>query len=259
MSAQAVGAVWDRAPYTGGKLLVLLAVADVVNDTYNHRFWMTVGELAKKARVSPNTARAAVQQFVEDGWLEVVAESKGRTPNEYRFTPTLQSSEGSANPPIRVNPPISEPEPSNPGESTLQSDVPSPLSIPREPKGNPTRARRAFADTWEHYPRKLNRKGAEKAWTAQVRKGSDPDLMHIATVNYARIRFGQDPTTTMHGATFFGPNDRWADYVNPTPDAAVMPRPRESAQMSKARRALEAVARTDIERDAIALMVGEAS
>lgn len=34
---------------------------------------------------------------------------------------------------------------------------------------------------------------------------------------------------------------------------------RESAQMSKARRALEAVARTDIERDAIALMVGEAS
>lgn len=81
-----------------------------------------------------------------------------------------------------------------------------------------------FDATWALYPRKLNRKGAQKAWVAQVRKGSDPAAMHRAVENYARLREGRDPTTTMHGATFFGPNDRWEDYVDGIPEAEV-PRP----------------------------------
>lgn len=81
-----------------------------------------------------------------------------------------------------------------------------------------------FDATWALYPRKLNRKGAQKAWVAQVRKGSDPAAMRRAVENYARLREGRDPTTTMHGATFFGPNDRWEDYVDGIPEAEV-PRP----------------------------------
>ncbi len=252
MSAQAVGRVWERSTYSGARLVVLLAVADVVNDTYDHRFWMTVAELAKKARTSENTARTAMQAFVEDGWLEVVEGSRGRRPNEYRFSApevTLQSLEGTA------NPPIGEDEPSNLGDPTLQSDGSAPLSIPREPKGNPTRESRAdsFAATWAIYPRKLNRKGAEKAWLARLGAGASVDDLHLATLNYAAIRKGHDPATTMHGTTFYGPHDRWADYLNPTEDTAPAPR-RESVAVSKARRAIANVTRDQDRLAALELM-----
>lgn len=94
------------------------------------------------------------------------------------------------------------------------TDGPWPLSASAE----------TFDMTWAIYPRKLNRKGAEKAWLARVKAGADPATLFRATVNYARLREGRDPTTTMHGATFFGPNDRWEDYVDGIPEAEV-PRP----------------------------------
>lgn len=255
MSVEAMGQVWPHVgDFPPRQSVILLAIADVVNDANDNLFWMPADTLAEKAGASRSTAYSALLRFVDAGWLEVVSEASGRRAAEYRWV----------GPPACVQ--VSDTELVSETDDVVSSPAPlvsetaiSLLSTNANEPKDPTRGRRAFADTWEHYPRKLNRKGAEKAWTAQVRKGSDPDLMHTATLNYASLRHGQDPTTTMHGATFYGPNDRWTDYVNPTPDAAVMPRPRESAQMSKARRALEAVARTDIERDAIALMVGEAS
>lgn len=102
-----------------------------------------------------------------------------------------------------------------------------------------------FDATWALYPRKLNRKGAEKAWLAQLRKGVDPGDLYRAVENYARLRAGKDPTTTMHGSTFFGPNDRWADYVDGIPhdEVALPDRRRESERQRKQRRAVEEMQR----------------
>lgn len=101
-----------------------------------------------------------------------------------------------------------------------------------------------FDAAWALYPRKLNRKGAAKAWATRVKAGDDPEAMHRAVVNYARLRAGKDPTLTMHGSTFFGPNERWRDYADGIPDDDVArPERRESERQRKQRRAVEEMQR----------------
>lgn len=75
---------------------------------------------------------------------------------------------------------------------------------------------------WEHYPRKSARKAALKAFTARLKEGISPSALEIATKNYAATRIGQEPQFTMLGSTFFGPNERWKDFVDDstTPSAA---------------------------------------
>lgn len=99
-----------------------------------------------------------------------------------------------------------------------------------------------FLATWAHYPRKLNRKGAYRAWTARVRSGVDPADLALATVNYARLRRGQDPAHTMHGATFFGPDERWRDYLDDAPAVVERTHRRNGRKQSKGERALEVLA-----------------
>jgi hypothetical protein len=255
MSVKALAQVWPHAAeFPPRQFVILLAVADVVNDANDNLFWMASEALAEKSGSSRSTAYSALTRMVEDGWLEVATPAAGRRRAEYRWmgppacvqvsdTTLVSNSEGFV---------------SNSDELVSETANPLLSSNSTQRKVNGTRVSRVdeFASTWAVYPRKLNRKGAEKAWQAQRRKGVAAVTLHTATVNYAAIRAGQDPATTMHGATFYGPNDRWEDYLDPTADAAAKPRPRESAAMSKGRRALEAVARNDTQRDAIAIMTG---
>lgn len=87
MSAEAVGWAWRHSPYRGVPLVVHLAIADSVNDQHNHDFWMTVGRLAAKARVSERAARTALRQLTDDGLLVLVKASSGKPgqPTLYRF------------------------------------------------------------------------------------------------------------------------------------------------------------------------------
>lgn len=125
---------------------------------------------------------------------------------------------------ISTSPPLSETDETNEGD------------IARSPSAD---FHDAFVLTWEQYPRKLNRKGAFKAWLARVKGGASLTDLHEATKNYAKIREGLDPVHTMHGATFFGPNDRWMDYLEPQPDAAAKPRPKQTPAQKRASRLLQ--------------------
>ena len=83
------------------------------------------------------------------------------------------------------------------------------------------RARRTYTDqfaaVWAEYPRKVNKAGAESAFTARLRAGASfPDLL-AATMAYAETRKGEEEQFTMHGATFFGPADRWRDFLPAAP------------------------------------------
>lgn len=214
--------VWPRlGEMSSAHGIVLLAVADVVNDVNDNLFWMPTERLAEKAGVSRSTAAAAQAAFVRDGWLEVVTPAAGSRRAEYRWSGfCVQISDTTPEVVSEDRTLVSKPRTlvSKPADSRPSLNA-------REPKG--TQRARDFAAVWAIYPRKLNRKGAEKAWTARVRSGVDPADLHRATENYARLRDGEDPSTTMHAATFFGPNDRWADYLGPALEEA-KPRRKES-------------------------------
>lgn len=79
-----------------------------------------------------------------------------------------------------------------------------------------------FDAAWAEYPRKTARKRALRAYIAARRKGVTAQGLLIAVQNYARERRGQDQAYTMHGATFFGPDERWRDYGYPVVDRATM-------------------------------------
>lgn len=70
-----------------------------------------------------------------------------------------------------------------------------------------------FAVSWEMYPRKVNRKGALKAYQARRRAGVTDNELATATDNYAQTVKGKEPEFILHGATFFGPNERFRDYL----------------------------------------------
>lgn len=71
-----------------------------------------------------------------------------------------------------------------------------------------------FGQVWDLYPRKTNRKGAEAAFLARIAEGVEVEQLLQATTNYAEFRRGQEPKYTMLGATFYGPNERWRDYLD---------------------------------------------
>jgi hypothetical protein len=86
MSAEATGWVWRNSPYRGAQLLVHLAIADVVNDVHDNEFWMSVNNLARKARVSRTATVDALNHMVSHGHLELLESGKAtRTPSRYRF------------------------------------------------------------------------------------------------------------------------------------------------------------------------------
>ena len=88
MSAQATGHVWKCCAFGGGKMLVLLAVADVVNDAHGQVFWMTSTNLGNKVRMHPTNVRRHLKELVEDGWLEVLEPGGGNgKATKFRFHP----------------------------------------------------------------------------------------------------------------------------------------------------------------------------
>ncbi len=72
-----------------------------------------------------------------------------------------------------------------------------------------------FDEVWEHYPRKKSKAYALKAYTARRREGISHDDLLTATKNYAAYVKSRhtDPEYVLWGATFFGPNERWKDYL----------------------------------------------
>ena len=91
-----------------------------------------------------------------------------------------------------------------------------------------------FEAMWKIYPRRINKGGAFKAYTATLRKGIEPSVLMIAVKNYASSRIGQEEIYTLHGQTFFGPTERWRDFgVNA--DAVLSVAELTSEQMESAR------------------------
>jgi len=78
---------------------------------------------------------------------------------------------------------------------------------------------KSFNSLWEKYPRKINKAGARSVVIARLKssKGALLPELSEAVANYAALRAGQDQSFTMHPKTFFGPQERWKDFLNEGP------------------------------------------
>lgn len=73
--------VWERAPYSSGSLLVLLALADWSNE--EGVSWPSMERLANKARIDKRSAQRIVRQLSKDGLLKI--EEGGGRGKQHRF------------------------------------------------------------------------------------------------------------------------------------------------------------------------------
>lgn len=72
MSGKAQECVWEHSPYTLAKRLIHLAAANKTAEDYGHYVWASQATLAKAARVDRKTVNAGLNQFVSDGWIELI-------------------------------------------------------------------------------------------------------------------------------------------------------------------------------------------
>lgn len=70
--------VWDHSPYSGGMLLLHLAMGDLANHDNGDELWAGDEYLAVKSRISVGSVRRHRAKMVEDGYLEVVEAGGGR-------------------------------------------------------------------------------------------------------------------------------------------------------------------------------------
>jgi len=70
-----MNAVWNDAPYSGGTLLVLLALADWAND--DGICWPKRPQIARKARLTESGAKFCLRQLRKDGAISLFKQSTG--------------------------------------------------------------------------------------------------------------------------------------------------------------------------------------
>lgn len=90
-------AVWDSGSYSGGALILLLAMADVANDDGSSVF-PSLSTLAQKTRMNERSVRRLLRELEKDGAIERVREATNSRPTEYRiggaFCPPTTTSRG---------------------------------------------------------------------------------------------------------------------------------------------------------------------
>lgn len=175
-------------------------------------------ELGQRMEKSVDTIDRATAQLVAAGWLE--KESNPGRENAY----TLVDEPGAAatvRPGSRI--------PAAPPAATVRPPA-SPVRDPRDSPPPPARpggasgstddaAVAAFDRAWSGYPKKVERKAALKAWLATVRREGAAVVAQLetATRNYARACADKEARYVKHGATFYGPNEPWRDYLGAPP------------------------------------------
>jgi hypothetical protein len=112
---------------------------------------------------------------------------------------------------------VSDPEPSENGGGSILPPVSNTNTLKNTGNGTAKRERQQypdeFNDLWKVYPRKLNKGGAYKSYLATLKRGVPHGDLMASAVAYAAARKGESEQYTMHGATFFGPNERWRDFL----------------------------------------------
>ena len=212
--------VEKHSPYTGTMFLIHLRLGNIENDTYNHRLFIADENLAKLCRCSTKSVQRAKAQMVKDGFLRLLRPASGRRVAEYEFLFPQTD--------VDITPDF-VPEEEEIGGHFVPSEEDSPLYINKKKESTKStspaskKAEKAkkeseyesvFSDLWEIYPRKVGRSAALQALKSVLRSGVSPAELREAVVNYAAFRKGKEIEYTLHASTFFGPKQRWKDYLS---------------------------------------------
>jgi hypothetical protein len=83
MSIKVMTRVWESAPVKGGRLLILLALADFSDDA--GRSWPSVATLARKARLTERQAQRCLIELTDQGLLQVSLNAGPHGTNVYEI------------------------------------------------------------------------------------------------------------------------------------------------------------------------------
>jgi hypothetical protein len=93
-------------------------------------------------------------------------------------------------------------------------------------------ADRGFAEFWKHYPRKVARPAARRAYAVALKKADAAEIL-AGAMRYAAERDGQDAKYTKHPATWLN-NECWTDEPSPGVRAGRSSRPAHAQNRSAA-------------------------
>lgn len=74
MSVKNMTWVFEHSPYRGDMRVTHLAIADVANDDYDNRVWLSQSKLAEKVKCGRQAINRHLREMVSDGYLEVLSE-----------------------------------------------------------------------------------------------------------------------------------------------------------------------------------------
>lgn len=164
---------------TGPARMVAVALADHMspNPALNDAIccWPSIATIAKKAGVSESTARRAINLLTDEGAITVEHrrdQATNRT-NLYRWHPWLMDDWDDA--PMRKR----EEEArgysySYHNEVREQATTHEPAPTPEAPAKPTEKPADGFTEWWPHYPKKVKKLDAEKAYRAALKRGVTP-------------------------------------------------------------------------------------
>ena len=99
----------------------------------------------------------------------------------------------------------------------INNNINTNINIPQDSASPKMKTKTSYSEEfeamWKIYPRRVNKGGALKAYNTALKRGAFPLDILNAVKNYAAERIGAEEKYTLHAQTFFGPNDRWKDYL----------------------------------------------
>lgn len=140
--------VWQDADAEGGKLLLLLALADHAGE--DGICWPSAETLAHMARISVRHTRKLLGDLEAEGQIEVVERGGGRTTNRYRVVARSRGEQISG---VRS-------EPSTPDTEITPAVIPTSPEPSRnhqeEPSEGKNERKSEIEEVWDYYVRALN-------------------------------------------------------------------------------------------------------
>ena len=243
MSVQDIGLVFETSKSEKSDRLVMLAIANYTDD--EHEAWPSHSTLARVTRLSESTVKRSLRTMVEMGELEVIVHGAhkyragNRKSNLYRLifggsSVTLQGGLGG-----------SEQAPG--GSETASWGVTGELVTIIEPSLEPPllelgeiqaetdAVKDEFERLWKRWPTKSNKIGSLKAYRKSRKdRGLTEAIAGAAVLGYvdSGIFERDDGKYAMMAATFFGPDERWQDWMDRKPK--LVPGNPEVVSMSEA-------------------------
>ena len=220
MSVTATSWAWHQTTESSGQRLVLIALADCCSEhdgEVGQIGWPSIAHLSRMTGIGESTVKSHLDRLAEVGLIVKVERRRRRDGRLgtwlYRLTTDA---------PAALEPTADRPAHTTADRAALDQSRPTgplePSLLNRKLEPSKALADGDFGRFWAQYPRKVDKKRAERAWSALSKADKQAALEaipnHVAHWRAERRpeRLIPHPTTWLNGA-------RWQDHlVAPKPD-----------------------------------------